>query len=361
MTLAEWEKQSTKNHSMAGKVKATLASWAADHQYSGFFTLGLEVSVPSPKGQSLSFIQIWCFSVHQSPADCALAKQTLPQTHPLHSVSNKSISSDTRCLCILITLLLVPTGLRLQNYPFIDDGDYINMLKKNEVPRGIVDNELNCLVWCETCDGKDIPAKGKATIPYSGNLALSSPDPSKIVWGTFAMNGNLFFDKYLLKELKVFCLGTQVVPLTPKMYTRDKGNGPEACASVPVIACGSISKELSETDRKGLKVIPPDSSTDDYYAFTRDGIYEWSWHKKLAAPGSGEYIHYYGSGTPPGQKIYRKYATESEMCVNVQRIAGTNSLKICGKNVYQHWEGYYNNTNFPWKSQGNPDTVLWGK
>lgn len=235
------------------------------------------------------------------------------------------------------------------------------MLKNKEVPRGIVDNDWNCLVWCETCDGNVIPAKGKATIPYIGNLAMPNTDPSKNVWGTFVMKGKLFFDQHLLKELQIFCLGTQVVPLTPKMYTKDKGNGAEACASTPVIACGSISKELSEEDRKGLKFIPPDSSTDDYYAFTRDGTYAWSWHKKLAAPGSGEEIHYYGSGTPPGQDIYRKYTTESDMWVNVERIAGTSSLKIWGKNLYKHWEGYFNNTSFPWESEAGTDTVLWGK
>ncbi|KAK2006250.1 hypothetical protein LZ32DRAFT_544368 [Colletotrichum eremochloae] len=301
MTLAEWEQQSPKNHNMASKVKTTLGSWASEHQYSGFFTLGLEVSVPSPKGQLMSLVR-----------------------------------------------KRIPTGLRLQNYPFIDDGDYINMLKANQVPRGIVDNDWNCLVWCETCDGKEIPAKGKAIIPYSGNLAMPNPNADLEVYGTFVMNGNLFFDNYLLKELKVFCLGTQVVPLTPKMYTDPHGKGVEACVSMPVIACGSISKALSDEDRNGLKFIPPDSSTDDYYAFERTGTYEWNWHKKLEAPGSGERIHDYGNGNPPGQTVYRKYTTESDMSVNIKRIEGTSRLKIWGTNLYNHWEGYFNNTNFPW-------------
>ncbi|KAI0448400.1 hypothetical protein F5B21DRAFT_121905 [Xylaria acuta] len=316
-TLNEWEKNPD-NKYKASKVKGSLQAWAADREYSAFFTLGLEVQIPDPVND-------------------AEARPTF-----------------------------VPTSLVLQSYPYISNEDYEIAVKQNAAPQGVLGDEWNCLTYCETCDGRKLP--GRRLMRFSGNLAIpaGSSEQSKglkeDVAGTFVMDRRLFFDKYLLPELQEFCLGSQIIPLRPKMYTDRSLSGVEACISKPVIACGAIPSDLSPEERKKLLVAPPDLSKDEYYAFkkTGPGPFSWVWNKKLSAPGSGQYIHYYGSGTPPGQPVYRKYVTESETWVTITRKPNESVLVVSGRNEYNHWEGYYSNSNFSWGSRANTDVVLWG-
>ncbi|KAI0474528.1 hypothetical protein F4859DRAFT_514379 [Xylaria cf. heliscus] len=126
-TLNEWEK-SPSDKFEAAKVKGSLQAWAADREYFAFFTLGLELQALDPVSVGL-----------------------------------------TKWLVRLCSLL-VPTILVLQSYPYISNEDYEIAVKQNVTPQGFIGDEWNCLIYCETCDGRRLPSRN--LVRFSGNLAI---------------------------------------------------------------------------------------------------------------------------------------------------------------------------------------------
>ncbi|GAB1312052.1 hypothetical protein MFIFM68171_02262 [Madurella fahalii] len=300
ITLSEWGKDKD-NYKKRVMVTTTLSLWAETHQHSAFFTLGLQIKVPSSEDNALA--------------------------------------------------TYAPTTLWLQGYPYFTEEEIEEYKVPQRFPKGTPGREHNCLLYCETTNGRAKDSSGKLLpppsfkrLPFSGNLAWRGAP------GHFVIDHRLFLDQHILPLLKGLTVATQVIPLWPDMSMND--GWPQfkprfSFASDPV----------DERDKQNLGGIPRGDAANPFFLLKPDGPARYKWSDTLHAPGSRSYVAEY-----PGAKnapFYRKYVIFSEMSVTLAWTPGDHRFRVEGRTLYDHWEAYFSNRDFPWE-RADPDVNLWG-
>lgn len=192
-------------------------------------------------------------------------------------------------------------------------------------------------------------------IPKKGDVA-----------GTFVLERRLFFDEYLIPHLQEFCKAVQFIPLKNDMHVDPKQTGIDSCISHAIGVAGGMPQDVTAADlEEFLKFnnkAPPQDYKDDYYKLEPipGQNLAWSWKRDLKSPGTGVREHRYDIEPAP---IYRKYLTTSSSEVTIKRADKDSRprLELKATTTFDHWEGYFGNTNFKWGSEEPPSVLFWGK
>lgn len=265
-----------------------------------------------------------------------------------------------------LTLYSAPYAVKRQNYPYFSDGKYSDDAR--------MEHEYNCFCYCETvrkkalplgpqlppaAAGMPAPKRKPADLPYTGNLAAPADGSKAEIAGTFVMDHRRFLEQYLLPQLQELCVGTQVIPLLPKMYVNEEG--------LPLFqarACiGGKPEAIDDNAGKSIKDVLPEGlpekilATDPYYQFQSKQSRTYTWEKTLRARGS-DTDNMVWENTKQGPLFVRRWTTSATTRVNVTWTEGDYKFKVSGNSQYNHWEGYNRFRDFGWGPWGG---ALWGR
>ncbi|EEU36662.1 uncharacterized protein NECHADRAFT_86605 [Fusarium vanettenii 77-13-4] len=260
--------------SKSALILEALKEWATNHETSDFYTLGLDLQLPTIQDDSLT---------------------------PTHEA----------------------TSLHVQLSYYVSDDEYDNAIDQGKEPQGSKQNRRGCLVFCEKINSRQPPESRE--LEFTANLAN---EQNKLVkqpggaLGTAAIRRAAFFGMYLLPELQQICAGIHLVPIEPLYKINHAKSGIMRYRIEPTIFDSKLSDAVSEKDRRLIAEARPSDPRDAFYAFERQQDTAWLWKKTSKAPGNRSSVHKFED------KWDAVYDMTTKTSVNVETFPGTSRVVL---------------------------------